>query len=138
MGNKDIIEKKRKTNQAASPASTEKAATVQQLLFTAAGAAGSALLGAMLSRQGHAPKKVSGALAALGAGLAGIGDSEALRALGAGAMSGSGAQLVLMLFSEYEDKKSVASNAPSSTAASGDHAPSHGDAANGTVVPLAA
>lgn len=138
MGNKDIIEKKRKTNQAAPPASTEKTSTVQQLVFTAAGAAGSALLGAMLSRQGYAPKTVSGALAALGAGLAGIGDSDALRALGAGAMSGSGAQLVLMLFSEYEDRKSVASNPPSSAAAPGDYAPSQGDVANANVVPLAA
>jgi hypothetical protein len=138
MGNKDIIEKKHNALHAAPPGSTENTSTVQQLAFTAAGAAGAALLGAILARQGHAPKTVSGALAALGAGLAGIGDSDALRAFGAGAMSGSGAQLVLMLLSEYEDRKSLASDAPASVAAPGDHAPAPSDAANGNVVPLAA
>ena len=134
MGNKDNVEKKHNAHRVP-PANTDGSSTVQQLAFTAAGAAGSALLGAMLSRQGYAPKTVSGALAALGAGLAGIGDSDALRALGAGAMSGSGAQLVLMLFSEYEDKRNVASDAP--TAASGNRAPVPADAANANVVPLA-
>jgi hypothetical protein len=137
MGNKDIIEKKHKATNALASASTERPSTVQQLAFTAAGAAGSALLGAILARQGHAPKTVSGALAALGAGLAGIGDSNALRALGAGAMSGAGAQLVLMLFSEYEDKKRAATDA-ATVAASGDHASTLGDAVNANVVPLAA
>ncbi len=79
--------------------------TTHQLAFTAAGAAGSALLGAILTRKGWAPKIVSGTLAALGALLAGVSESDVLRAVGTGAMSGSGAQFVLMLFAEYEDKK---------------------------------
>jgi hypothetical protein len=137
MGNKDR-EKKHKTTNAYVPASGEVPSTVQQLAFTAAGAAGSALLGAILARKGYAPKTVSGAIAALGAGLAGIGDSDALRAIGAGAMSGSGAQLVLMLFAEYEDSKNVASSSPTTVAASGEHVPTKADAANANIVSLAA
>ncbi len=137
MGNKDNIQKTHNARHAVEPANTEGASTVQQLAFTAAGAAGSALLGAILARQGYAPKHVSGALAAIGAGLAGIGDSDALRALGAGAMSGSGAQLVLMLFAEHEEKKNAASDAPTSMAAVSDHKPAPADAANANVVPLA-
>jgi hypothetical protein len=135
MGNKDI-EKKHKAHRAAEPAGTEGSSTVQQLAFTAAGAAGSALLGAILARQGYAPKTVAGTLTALGAGLAGIGDSDALRALGAGAMSGSGAQLVLMLFAEHEEKKEAPNHAPVTVAAPDDHVPP-ADAANANVVPLA-
>lgn len=136
MGNRHIIEKKHNAQHEPPRALTEETSMLQQLVFTAAGAAGSALLGAILARQGHAPKTVSGALAALGAGLAGIGDSDALRALGAGAMSGSGAQLVLMLFSEYESKKNSVNDASITVAASGEHAPAA--AANANVVPLAA
>lgn len=137
MGNKDNIENKHKADHTAKPASSEGTSTVQQLAFTAAGAAGSALLGAILARQGYAPKTVSGALAAVGAGLAGIGDSDALRALGAGAMSGSGAQLVLMLFAEHEERKNVASATSTFAGASSEHAPAPVDAANANVVPLA-
>ena len=136
MGNRHIIEKKYNAQHEPPSALTGETSVVQQLVFTVAGAAGSALLGAILARQGHAPKTVSGALAALGAGLAGIGESDALRALGAGAMSGSGAQLVLMLFSEYEFKKNGENDASSIVAASGEHAPV--DRANANVVPLAA
>jgi hypothetical protein len=135
MGNRDNIEKKQKERHVP-PASTEGRSVVQQLVFTAAGAAGSTLLGAILARQGYAPKTVSGALAALGAGFASIGDSDALRALGAGAMSGSGAQLVLMMFAEYEERKNVAHGAPATVAESGDPVPA--DAANANVAPLAA
>jgi len=136
MGNKNNIDKKHIAGHAAEPAHADGASTVEQLAFTAAGAAGAALLGAILAQRGYAPKTVSGALAALGAGLAGIGDSKALRALGAGAMSGSGAQLVLMLFAEYEDKKTAATDVPT-VAAFNDHGPAPADAANGNVVPLA-
>ncbi len=108
MGNRYNIEKRHKVRNTAEPASTGGSSTVQHLAFTAAGAAGSALLVALLARRGYPPKKITGALAALGAGLAAIGDNDALRAFGSGAMSGSGAQLVLMLFSEYQDKKNVA------------------------------
>lgn len=137
MGNKDHIEKKHKARRAVDHADTEATSTVQQLAFTAAGAAGSALLSAILARQGYAPKHVSGALAAIGAGLAGIGESDTLRAIGAGAMSGSGAQLVLMLFAEHEDKKSAAVDEPAAVEAVSEHAPAAPDAANANVVPLA-
>jgi len=98
-------EDKHKPRDAEQPPHAEELSATQQLAFTAAGAAGSALLGAILTRKGWAPKTVSGTLAVLGALLAGMSDSDTLRAVGAGAMSGSGAQLVLMLFAEHEDKK---------------------------------
>lgn len=136
MGNKDRIDKKPRTRHVVEAASSAGTSTVQHLVFTAVGAAGSALVGAALARRGYAPKTVSGALAALGAGLAGIGQSDALRAVGAGAMSSSGAQLVLMLFSEYEDKKNVAIEA-SPVTSSEERSPGSVEPANANVVPLA-
>ena len=141
MGNKHVIDKKQKARIADSDEGEEGTSTAQQLVFTAAGAAGAALLGAMLSRKGWHPKTVSGTLAGLGAALAGVGDSDALRAIGAGAMSGSGAQLVLMLFSEYEDKKLAANDAGtvSSTSEGTDDAlHTVDDGTNANIVPLAA
>lgn len=135
MGNKDNNEKKHKTHDRGERANTEGIPTVQQLALTAAGAAGSALLNALLARRGYAPKTVAGAIAALGAGIAGVGENHAFRALGAGAMSGSGAQLVLMLFAEYEEKKNVAAN---DAVTVGEASPPNADAANANVVPLAA
>lgn len=135
MGNKDNNEKKHKTHDRGERANTEGMPTVQQLAFTAAGAAGSALVSALLARRGYAPKTVAGAIAALGAGIAGVGENHAFRALGAGAMSGSGAQLVLMLFAEYEEKKNVAAN---DAVTVGEASPPNADAANANVVPLAA
>jgi hypothetical protein len=85
-----------------------------RLGYTAAGAAGSALLGAFLARQGWAPKTVSGALAAVGAGLAWKGEGSTVRSVGAGAMSGAGAQLALMLLADHEDAKKPASIAATS------------------------
>lgn len=132
MGNKDIDRKHKATN-ANMPVNSDQLSTVHQLAFTAAGAAGSALLGAILARKGYAPKTIAGVIAAVGAALAGISDSDALRALGAGAMSGSGAQLVLMLFAEHEESKKVESGG-ATTAASGGHVPAQADAANANVV----
>lgn len=131
-------EDKRKPRHAAQPPDTEEMSTAEQLALTAAGAAGSALLGAYLTRKGWAPKMVSGAIAALGALLAGIGENEALRAVGAGAMSGSGAQLVLMLFAEHEDKKQVRSSDNTSIAARAAASVTGGDAANANAAPRVA
>ena len=128
MGNKHGIDKKHQVHHTSPPAPADGRSTVQQLAFTAAGAAGSALLGAILTRQGYEPKTVSGTIAALGAGLASVGDSDAMRALGAGAMSASGAQLVLILFSEHDDRKHAAN----------DVRPTIPDAASANVLPLAA
>lgn len=141
MGNKHVIDKKYNARIADPPDGAEGTSTAQQLVFTAAGAAGSALLGAILSRKGWDLRTVSGTLAGLGAALAGVGESDALRAIGAGAMSGAGAQLVLMLFAEYEDKKQAANDAaPVSPtgAAPADAPPMIDDAANANIVPLAA
>ena len=144
MGNKDNTEKQHRAHHPGEHANTDGMPTVQQLAFTAAGAAGSALLSALLARRGYAPKTVAGALAAIGAGIAGVGESNAFRALGAGAMSGSGAQLVLMLFAEHEEKKNASSGAASAVdvttnaaATVGDAVPAPADAANANVVPLA-
>lgn len=135
MGNKDVDRKHKATN-ANMPVNDEQLSTVQQLVFTAAGAAGSALLGAILARKGYAPKTIAGVIAAVGAAFAGISDSDALRALGAGAMSGSGAQLVLMLFAEHDDRSKVGSNTSTSVASNG-HMTAQAAAANANLVPLA-
>lgn len=135
MGNKDI-DRKHKAANANMPVNSERLPTMQQLAFTGAGAAGSALLGAVLAQEGYEPKTIAGTIAALGAALAGISESDALRAFGAGAMSGSGAQLVLMLFAEHQEKTKVVSN-NATTATSGDHASGHADAGNANVLPLA-
>lgn len=113
-----------KHRNAAPRASTPRAPRGQQtdetaghrLGYTAAGAAGSALLGAFLARQGWAPKTVSGALAAVGAGLAWKGEGSTVRSVGAGAMSGAGAQLALMVLADHEDAKKPATTAMPSSA----------------------
>ena len=51
-------------------------------------------------------------------------------------MSGSGAQLVLMLFAEHENGQKVETKI-ATTAASDGHVPAQADAANANVVPLA-
>lgn len=76
------------------------ASTTDMLAFTAAGAVGAAWLGSMLTRKGWEPKAVSGVLTIVGALLAGTTDNEFLRALGTGALGGSGARLVLLLFAD--------------------------------------
>ena len=135
MGKKH--EDKHRPRNAEQPPRADELSATHQLAYTAAGAAGSALLGAILTRKGWAPKAVSGTLAVLGALLAGMSDSETLRAVGAGAMSGSGAQLVLMLFAEHEDKKRDRSGHSANdglrTGTRGDSAVTAGDAMNGNV-----
>jgi hypothetical protein len=49
-----------------------------------------------------APKTIATALATVGAGLAWKGDAEAVRSVGAGAMSAAGSQLALMMIDERE------------------------------------
>ncbi|MFT3693836.1 MAG: hypothetical protein QM831_11885 [Kofleriaceae bacterium] len=74
--------------------------SMHQLGYTAAGAAGTALIGSFLARQGWAPKTVAGALAAVGAGLAWKGDGSTIKSVGAGTMSAAGSQLALMLLDD--------------------------------------
>ncbi|MCX5743005.1 MAG: hypothetical protein NT062_10965 [Proteobacteria bacterium] len=88
--------------------------SLRRLGYTAAGAAGTALVGSFLSREGWAPKTIATALAAVGAGLAWKGDESTIRSVGAGAMSAAGSQLALMLIDDHEHK--VAAAAPPQTA----------------------
>ncbi|MFT3693964.1 MAG: hypothetical protein QM831_12545 [Kofleriaceae bacterium] len=73
-----------------------------RLAWTAGGAAGAALAGSLLARQGWAPKTVATAMTAVGAGLAWKGDGERVRDLGTGVMSASGSQLALMIIDDRE------------------------------------
>ena len=63
----------------------------------AAGAAGTAVVGALLARKGWAPKIIAGSFGVIGAGLVWKAPSPLLRSFGAGAMTAAGSQLVLML-----------------------------------------
>ncbi len=78
-----------------------------RLGYTAAGAAGSALLGAVLARQGWAPKTIAGTLTALGAGLAWKGEGATTKSLGAGTMSAAGAQLAMMMIDDHQTKQAT-------------------------------
>lgn len=80
--------------------------STQTLGYTAAGAAGTALLGSFLARQGWAPKTIAGALTAVGAGLAWKGDGDTIKSVGAGTMSAAGSQLALMLLDDQDAKQS--------------------------------
>jgi hypothetical protein len=78
---------------------------MHRLGYTAAGAAGTALIGSFLARQGWAPKTIAGALTAVGAGLALKGDGATTKSLGAGTMSAAGSQLALMLIDDHDRGK---------------------------------
>ncbi|MFN0246130.1 MAG: hypothetical protein ACKV2T_04430 [Kofleriaceae bacterium] len=84
------------------PRRAEEDTSMHQLGYTAAGAAGTALLGSFLARQGWAPKTIAGALTAVGAGLAWKGDGSTIKSVGAGTMSAAGSQLALMLIDDRE------------------------------------
>src|SRR4051812_11199894 len=75
--------------------------STHRLGYTAAGAAGTALLGSFLARQGWAPKTIAGALTAVGAGLAWKGDGSTIKSVGAGTMSAAGSQLALMMIDDH-------------------------------------
>ena len=79
--------------------------SLHRLGYTAAGAAGSALLGSVLKRQNWAPKTVATVLGAVGAGLAWKGEDPTIRSLGAGVMSAAGGQLAIELFADHEKHK---------------------------------
>jgi hypothetical protein len=76
--------------------------STHRLGYTAAGAAGTALLGSFLARQGWAPKTIAGALTAVGAGLAWKGDGSTIKSVGAGTMSAAGSQLALMMIDDRQ------------------------------------
>ena len=82
--------------------------SLRRLGYTAAGAAGTALVGSFLASQGWAPKTIAGALTAVGAGLAWRGDEPTIRSLGAGTMSAAGSQLALMVIDDRGRKPAAA------------------------------
>ena len=81
---------------------------LKRLGLTAAGAAGTSLVGSFLAHEGWAPKTIATALAAVGAGLAWKGDAPTIRSLGAGAMSAAGSQLALMMIDDRDRKANPA------------------------------
>ena len=83
---------------------------LRQLALTAAGAGGTALAGSFLVKEGWAPKTISTALAAVGAGLAWKGDTTTVRNIGAGVMSAAGSQLALMVLDDRSKTPSQAAN----------------------------
>jgi len=85
---------------------------LRRLGFTAAGAAGTALVGSFLSAQGWAPKTIAGALSAVGAGLAWRGDDPTIRSIGAGTMSAAGSQLALMMIDDRGKKPAALAPSP--------------------------
>ena len=85
-------------------ARAEEETPLNRLGMTAAGAAGTSLVGSFLAHEGWAPKTIATALAAVGAGLAWKGDAPTIRSIGAGAMSAAGSQLALMLIDDHDGK----------------------------------
>ncbi len=100
--------------------------SMHTLGYTAAGAAGTALLGSFLARQGWAPKTIAGALTAVGAGLAWKGDGTTTKSIGAGTMSAAGSQLALMMIDDQGRKHPAptqVATAPGKTPANADGLP---------------
>lgn len=89
-------------------AKADEETSTKRLLYTAAGAGGTALVGSFLARQGWAPKTVAGVLGAVGTGLAWKGDGSVIQSVGAGAMSAAGSQLALMLIDDRDRKTAPA------------------------------
>src|ERR1700733_1347808 len=102
----------RASTQPAQTAAADEETALNRLGMTAAGAAGTALVGSFRAPEGWAPKTVATALAAVGAGLAWKGDAPTIRSIGAGAMSAAGSQLALMLIDD-RDGKSKSAKEPS-------------------------
>ncbi len=72
--------------------------TTRRLMYTAGGAAGTALVGSFLATQGWAPKTIAGLLTAAGGVAAWTSADPMVQNLGAGAMSAAGSQLALLMF----------------------------------------
>ncbi len=96
---------------------------LKRLGMTAAGAAGSAFVGAFLTKEGWAPKTIAGALTALGAGLTWKGEGATTKSVGSGAMSSAGGQLVLMMMDEHTQKQAAPQVATAKKPANADAIP---------------
>ena len=97
--------------------------SLRRLGYTAAGAAGTALIGSFLAHEGWAPKTIATALATVGAGLAWKGDSPTIQSLGAGAMSAAGSQLALMVIDDRGRRGRDTAPAPAKKPANADALP---------------
>ncbi len=81
---------------------------LRRLGYTAAGAAGTALVGSFLAREGWAPKTIAGLLTTGGAIASWTSHDPTVRNIGSGAMSAAGGQLALMLLDDSEKTKAQA------------------------------
>jgi hypothetical protein len=86
---------------------------LRRLGYTAAGAAGTALVGTFLAHEGWAPKTIAGLLTAAGSVAAWTSHDATVRNVGAGAMSAAGSQLALLMMDDRDKKPAqVATVAP--------------------------
>ena len=65
--------------------------------YMVAGVAGTAVIGALVTRFGFSPKLVASAIGIIGAGLAWKSQNPMIRSLGAGAMAAAGSQLAVLV-----------------------------------------
>jgi len=77
---------------------------MQRLAYTAAGAAGTALVGGFLAKQDWQPKTIASVLSAVGTAMAWAGDTPMLQSIGAGAMAAGGGQLVLQVMDDRSER----------------------------------
>ena len=77
---------------------------LKRLGYTAAGAAGTALVGSFLAHEGWAPKTIAGLLTAAGGVAAWTSHDPSIRNVGAGVMSAGGSQLALLMLDDHEKK----------------------------------
>ena len=96
---------------------------LRRLGYTAAGAAGTALVGSFLAREGWAPKTVAGLLTAAGGVAAWTSHDTTVRNVGAGAMSAAGSQLALLMMDDHEKKTAQGASAAQSKRANADGLP---------------
>ena len=89
-------------------AKAEDETPLRRLGYTAAGAAGTALVGSFLAREGWAPKTIAGLLTTGGAIASWTSHDSTVRNIGSGAMSAAGGQLALMLLDDTEKNKAPA------------------------------
>jgi hypothetical protein len=75
---------------------------LRRLGYTAAGAAGSALVGSFLAREQWAPKTIAGLLTTAGAIASWTSHDPMVQNIGSGAMAAGGGQLALMLLDDHE------------------------------------
>jgi hypothetical protein len=75
---------------------------LRRLGYTAAGAAGSALVGSFLAREQWAPKPIAGLLTTAGAIASWTSHDPMVQQIGSGAMAAGGGQLALMMLDDHE------------------------------------